>query len=83
MYRFVILILSLYLMVVTSIQAQPQANSYTNRKVSVVRITITSLEVGEKVLKLGYEIRNEANYDTWILGGIGKFDLSAEIFIEN
>ena len=82
MYRYTTLMLSLCLVLATWIRAQPQPDSYANRKADVMEILVTSLEVGDKILKLGYEIRNEANYDTWILVGFGRSDSSAEAFMD-
>lgn len=82
MSRYAALMLSLCLVPATLIRARTQPYSYGNSKTVVMEIVVTSLEVDDKILKLGYEIRNKANYDTWILCGLGRSDSSAEAFLD-
>jgi len=74
--------LPLCILLSTQTQAQPETAAGANNETDVPTIAVTKLDITDKTLKLSYEIRNEAKYDTWILVGFEKFDSSAEAFMD-
>jgi hypothetical protein len=45
-------------------------------------ITVVARDISDKTLKVTYEIRNDTGQDIWILAGIGRFDVSACVFLD-
>jgi len=45
-------------------------------------IIVNKLDISDKRLQLCYEIRNDANFALWIFEGVSKYDISAEVFME-
>jgi hypothetical protein len=62
------------------LSAGTQAKSGDNTNAPT--ISVTKLDIGDKALNLVYEIRNDTNRDLWISEGVGKYDISAEVFME-
>ncbi len=71
-------------LVAVPIQRKAEADSgEENAKKAVApTITITNLDVTDKTLKLRYEIKNDSERDAWILVGADKYDVSAEVFMD-
>jgi hypothetical protein len=72
----IIAALSICILPLTVTHAKPDYNA------SAPTISVTKLDINDKVLELRYEIRNYTNRDLWISEGVGKYDISAEVFIE-
>jgi len=57
-------------------QAMSKAHS------SAPTITITKLDIGDKSIRISYEIKNNTNHDFWIFDGIGEYDVSADVLMD-
>lgn len=78
MSRQVIIILTLIFFLPPVTQARPNSDNHAG----IPTIVITKLDIIEKKLKLTYKIRNKTKNDLWIFEGVGKYDISAEVFME-
>lgn len=78
---FTIMVLSLSLFLAPRTQAQLKAQSGA-QKTSIPTIVVTKLDLGDKTLKLSYEIRNDTKLDLWIYEGPGKYNISADAFMD-
>ena len=81
MYRTIILILVLSLFILSEIQAQPEPVAGKNKS-GAPTIIVTKMDLSDKVLKLSYEIRNDTKRDLWIYDGVGEYDISADVFMD-
>jgi hypothetical protein len=80
MNKHAIIIAALCLCILPATQAQAESD----HKSSALRISITKLDVGDKTLKLSYELRNDSPEDVWILVGhhlLGEYVLNADVFM--
>lgn len=83
MARYIIMIVALFLCIptVTTLQAESEDKFVVNNKAHAPTITVTKLDISDKTLKLGYEIRNDSDYDIWICEDISltlhQFDFEA------
>jgi len=85
MYRTTILIMALSVFISSEAQAQTKADD----KAGTPTITVTKLDISDKILKSSYEIRNDSGEDVWILAGIcpldrpmNKLDMDADVFMD-
>jgi len=56
-------------------------NSYSENA-KVPRIIVNNLDINDERVHLCYEIKNNTKYDIWTYEGIGKYDIGAEVFME-
>ncbi len=68
--------LSLCILLSTGTQAKSNDNS------GAPTISVTKLDLSDKVLRLSYEIRNDTKHDIWTFEGVGGYDIGAEVFME-
>ena len=78
MNKQIILITTSFFFILPTIQAITKLEDNTNAPT----ISVTKLDINDKSLELRYEIRNDTNCDIWISEGVGKYDISAEVFME-
>jgi hypothetical protein len=81
-YTIMMVVLLLCVKTVTGVQAQSEDNLAINNNVGKPTIAVTKLDISDKNLKLRYEIRNMSKQDIWILDGLGRTDVSAEMFMD-
>ena len=65
-----ILIISLFTLFATRIQAQHEEDSGAKKKFGPIEITLNKLEINDKNLELRYQIRNRSGHDIWICDDI-------------
>ena len=82
MYKFINLFVALSLSILSETYAEPESMADANTKIDTPTITVTKLDVNDKTLKLGYEIRNDTKRDFWILFGFKESGVSAELFMD-
>ncbi|MHC4329428.1 MAG: hypothetical protein ACYSWW_15050 [Planctomycetota bacterium] len=72
MFRPTVIIVALLLCTLPAIQSrpQPEPDSRINNKNGGPTVTVTGLDISDKALKLGYEIRNTSQHDIWICDDI-------------
>jgi hypothetical protein len=78
MNRQIIITATLSICILLSTGTQAKSEDNTNAPT----ISVTKLDINDKVLELHYEIRNDTNRELWISDGVGKYDISAEVFME-
>jgi len=70
-YRYILIVLVFLVLPARQTQAHIDANSNANNDTSELKIVVTSLEVGDKALKLSYDIKNNSERDAWFLAERG------------
>jgi len=68
MYRYTVSILTLSLCVLPTIQTQakPDDSAAASQKAGVPTITVTKLDISDKILNLNFEIENNSDSEIWI-----------------
>lgn len=74
--------LPLFLLPAILMQAQYDVDASYNEKTDTPTIIVTKMNLSDKVLKLSYEIRNDTKLDLWIYEGPGKYNISADAFMD-
>ena len=86
MCRSIIIVMAIYPFILVTMQAQAQSgnNVVVSNNAGIPTITVTSLDISDKTLKLSYEIRNTSKKDIWILVGFGFLPGSTafEVFMD-
>jgi hypothetical protein len=84
MCRYKVAIILLYSSSLLTPQAQAKHNETTlvNAKAGGPTITVTTLDVGDNILRLRYDIANTSDQNIWILAGGGKANATVEVFMD-
>ncbi len=79
---FVIAVFSLNFVLAPPTNPGVAANSRVKKNASAPTITITKLNVSDKILEVSWEIRNVSEKDAWILAGLGESGADISAFMD-